>query len=92
MRLKRISVYYNKIGSNKYIRRAVLVDLEPQIMDPVRSGRLGGLFRPENFIFGQSGAGNNWAKRRKLFFTPIVSRSTTMKSGPTNMFLELSYH
>lgn len=31
-------------------------------MDAVRSGKLGKLFRPDNFVFGQSGAGNNWAK------------------------------
>ena len=34
-------------------------------MDAVRSGPLGGLFRPDNFVFGQSGAGNNWAKGRE---------------------------
>ena len=38
-------------------------------INPVHSGRLGGLFRPENFIVGQSGAGNNWAKGRRPFFT-----------------------
>ena len=42
--------------------RAVLVDLEPGTMDSVRAGPFGGLFRPDNFVFGQSGAGNNWAK------------------------------
>ena len=31
-------------------------------MDSVRSGALGKLFRPDNYVFGQSGAGNNWAK------------------------------
>lgn len=31
-------------------------------MDSVRSGPFGQIFRPDNFIFGQSGAGNNWAK------------------------------
>ncbi|ANB11081.1 beta-tubulin [Sugiyamaella lignohabitans] len=31
-------------------------------MDAVRSGPFGNLFRPDNFVFGQSGAGNNWAK------------------------------
>jgi len=31
-------------------------------MDAVRSGPYGQLFRPDNFVFGQSGAGNNWAK------------------------------
>ncbi|XP_010520666.1 PREDICTED: tubulin beta-2 chain-like [Tarenaya hassleriana] len=27
-----------------------------------RSGPYGQIFRPDNFVFGQSGAGNNWAK------------------------------
>jgi tubulin beta len=67
LQLERISVYYNEIGANKYVPRAVLIDLEPGTMDSVRSGPLGGLFRPDNFVFGQSGAGNNWAKGRKSF-------------------------
>ncbi|XP_077503393.1 tubulin beta chain-like [Amblyomma americanum] len=46
----------------KYVPRAILLDLEPGTMDSVRSGPFGQLFRPDNFIFGQSGAGNNWAK------------------------------
>ena len=65
MQLERISVYYNEIGANKYVPRAVLVDLEPGTMDSVRAGPLGHLFRPDNFVFGQSGAGNNWAKGRE---------------------------
>ena len=31
-------------------------------MDSVRGGPFGQIFRPDNFVFGQSGAGNNWAK------------------------------
>ena len=46
----------------KYVPRAVLVDLEPGTMDSIRSGPFGQIFRPDNFVFGQSGAGNNWAK------------------------------
>ena len=42
--------------------RAVLMDLEPGTMDSVRAGPFGQLFRPDNFVFGQTGAGNNWAK------------------------------
>ena len=77
LQLERISVYYNEAGTNKYVPRAVLVDLEPGTMDSVRSGPLGNLFRPDNFVFGQSGAGNNWAKGRKFhashFFNPSRS-------------------
>ncbi|KAJ8310478.1 hypothetical protein KUTeg_012343 [Tegillarca granosa] len=31
-------------------------------MDSLRSGPYGRIFRPDNFVYGQSGAGNNWAK------------------------------
>ncbi|CAK1592944.1 unnamed protein product [Parnassius mnemosyne] len=59
---ERINVYYNEASGGRYVPRAVLVDLEPGTMDAVRAGPYGKLFRPDNFIFGQSGAGNNWAK------------------------------
>lgn len=62
IQLERIGVYYNEAASRKYVPRAVMVDLEPGTMDAVRAGPFGQLFRPDNFVFGQSGAGNNWAK------------------------------
>ncbi|KAJ1568161.1 Tubulin beta-4B chain [Cladochytrium tenue] len=62
IQLERINVYYNAATSGKYVPRAVLVDLEPGTMDSARAGPVGGLFRPDNFVFGNSGAGNNWAK------------------------------
>jgi len=62
LQLERINVYYNEASGGKYVPRAILLDLEPGTMDSVRSGPFGQLFRPDNFIFGQSGAGNNWAK------------------------------
>lgn len=40
------------IVAQKFVPRAVLVDLEPGTMDSVRSGPFGQLFRPDNFIFG----------------------------------------
>lgn len=68
IQLERISVYYNEIGTNKFVPRAVLVDLEPGTLDSIRSGPFGTIFRPENFIFGQTGAGNNWATGRAFCF------------------------
>jgi len=62
LQLERIDVYYNEASSGKYVPRAVLIDLEPGTMDSVRQSLMGNLFRPDNFVFGQSGAGNNWAK------------------------------
>jgi len=62
LQLQRIDVYFNEGMEGRYVPRAVLTDLEPGTMDSIRSGTYGSLFRPDNFIFGQSGAGNNWAK------------------------------
>jgi len=60
--LERINVYYNEATGGRYVPRAILMDLEPGTMDSVRAGSFGEIFRPDNFVFGQSGAGNNWAK------------------------------
>ena len=55
-------MYYNEATGGRYVPRAILMDLEPGTMDSVRAGPFGQIFRPDNFVFGQSGAGNNWAK------------------------------
>lgn len=62
LQLERINVYYNEAQDGKYVPRAVLLDLEPGAIESVRASSIGKLFRPDNFIFGHTGAGNNWAK------------------------------
>merc|ERR1712007_248664 len=62
LQLERINVYYNEATGGRYVPCAILMDLEPGTMDSVRAGPFGQLFRPDNFVFGQTGAGNNWAK------------------------------
>ncbi|XP_037084721.1 tubulin beta chain-like [Pollicipes pollicipes] len=62
LQIERINVYFNETGGAKYVPRAVLVDLEPGTMDAIRASAIGGLFHPDSFINGSSGAGNNWAK------------------------------
>uniref|UniRef100_A0A7S1ESU4 Tubulin beta chain n=1 Tax=Timspurckia oligopyrenoides TaxID=708627 RepID=A0A7S1ESU4_9RHOD len=60
--LERINVYYNEAEGGRYVPRAILMDLEPGVVDTIRGSPFGELYRPDNFVFGQSGAGNNWAK------------------------------
>merc|ERR1712063_179293 len=77
LQMERVEVYYNEaqgltpeakargeklVSGGKFVPRAILMDLEPGTMDSVRAGPFGQLFRPDNFVFGQTGAGNNWAK------------------------------
>ena len=63
LQLERINVYFNEATGGRYVPRAILMDLEPGTMDSVRAGPFGQLFRPDNFVFGQTGAGN----RRHLY-------------------------
>ncbi len=61
-RLDKIDVYFRETGENsfRYTPRAVLVDLEPGIIDVIKACPMGSMFKPDNFAFGASGAGNNW--------------------------------
>ena len=58
----RLNVYFNEASSGKWVPRSVNIDLEPGTIDTVRNSKIGTLFRPDNYIFGQSSAGNVWAK------------------------------
>jgi tubulin beta len=60
--LERAGVYFSEGSSGRFVPRAVMLDLEPGVVDTIKSSKMGTMFRPDNFVFGQSGAGNNWAK------------------------------
>lgn len=62
LQLEKVNVYYNEASSSRYMPRGVLMDLEPGTIDSIRTGPYGQIFWPDNFVFGQSGVGNNWAK------------------------------
>jgi len=59
--LDKVGVYMRSAGE-RYVPRACLVDLEPGTVDVIKASPVGTLFKPDNFVFGASGAGNNWAK------------------------------
>jgi len=59
--LDKVGVYMRATGE-RYVPRACLIDLEPGTVDVIKASPVGTLFKPDNFVFGASGAGNNWAK------------------------------
>lgn len=72
LQLERINVYFHEASGGNFVPRAILVDLEPGTLDNIRAGCYGRLFRPDNMIFGQWGAGNNWAKGHYSLGAEIV--------------------
>ncbi len=54
------SAFFSKLGDTSYVPRTVMVDLEPSVIEHVRSNS-GSLFNPANLIHRTEGAGGNFA-------------------------------
>ena len=64
LQLEGSHVDYTSAGESRYVPvpRSIMVDLEPATLNTLRNSEYGKIFKPDNFIFGQIGAGNNFAK------------------------------
>jgi hypothetical protein len=51
------------IGQGKYVPRTIYVDLEPNVVDEVRTGTYRNLFHPEQMITGKEDASNNCMRK-----------------------------
>merc|ERR1719243_93098 len=54
--------FFSETGSGKHVPRTVMVDLEPTVIDEVRTGTYRQLFHPEQLISGKEDAANNYAR------------------------------
>ncbi|KAI9158358.1 Vacuolar ATP synthase subunit B [Paramyrothecium foliicola] len=56
------STFFSETGQGKYVPRAIYCDLEPNVVDEVRTGTYRNLFHPEMMITGKEDASNNYAR------------------------------
>jgi tubulin alpha len=56
------STFFNETSSGRQVPRAVFVDLEPTVIDTIKSGQYKDLFHPEQMISGKEDAANNYAR------------------------------
>ncbi|GFR71415.1 tubulin alpha chain [Elysia marginata] len=56
------NTFFSETGAGKHVPRAVFVDLEPSVVDEVRTGTYRQLFHPEQLITGKEDAANNYAR------------------------------
>ena len=56
------NTFFSETGSGKYVPRSIFVDLEPTVVDEVRTGTYRQLFHPEQLISGKEDAANNYAR------------------------------
>lgn len=59
----RKDVFFYQSDDTRYIPRAILIDLEPRVINSINNGKNSKLFNPENIYLSKEGggAGNNWA-------------------------------
>ncbi|XP_071800504.1 tubulin alpha chain-like isoform X2 [Asterias amurensis] len=56
------NTFFSETGSGQHVPRAIFVDLEPTVIDEVRTGKYRQLFHPEQMITGKQDAANNYAR------------------------------
>jgi len=66
------NTFFSETGSGKHVPRAVFVDLEPTVIDEVRTGIYRQLFHPEQLVTGKEDAANNYARGHYTIGKEIV--------------------
>jgi tubulin alpha len=56
------NTFFSETSSGKHVPRAIMVDLEPTVVDEVRTGPYRTLFHPQELISGKEDAANNYAR------------------------------
>jgi len=56
------NTFFSETGAGKYVPRCVFLDLEPTVIDEIRTGTYRSLFHPEQLISGKEDASNNYAR------------------------------
>ena len=56
------STFFSETGTGKHVPRAVFLDLEPSVIDEIRTGTYKQLFHPEQMVSGKEDAANNYAR------------------------------
>ncbi|KAH8819083.1 Tubulin/FtsZ, GTPase domain-containing protein [Xylogone sp. PMI_703] len=56
------STFFSETGHGKYVPRTIYCDLEPNVVDDIRTGPYRNLFHPEQMITSKEDAANNYAR------------------------------
>ena len=73
------NTFFSETGAGKHVPRAVFLDLEPTVIDEVRTGTYRQLFHPEQLISGKEDAANNFARGPRIL--SISGRYSRWRTG-----------
>merc|ERR1711988_1609563 len=66
------NTFFSETGAGKHVPRCVFLDLEPTVIDEVRTGTYRQLFHPEQLISGKEDSANNFARGHYTIGKEIV--------------------
>lgn len=67
------STFFSETGSGKHVPRSLYVDLEPGVIDDVKTGPYRSLFHPETLITGKEDAANNCESLKQSYASDFSS-------------------
>ncbi|XP_034108240.1 tubulin alpha-4 chain [Drosophila nasuta] len=68
--------FFTETGNGKQVPRSIFVDLEPTVIDSVRTGATKDLYHPEQLISGKEDAANNFARGRYSIGKEVIDKVT----------------
>ncbi|NXG94309.1 TBA4A protein, partial [Stercorarius parasiticus] len=88
--------FFCETASGKHVPRAVFIDLEPTVIDEIRTGPYHALFHPEQLISGKEDAANNYARGHytigKEIIDTVLSRIRKMADQCSGLQGFLVFH
>ncbi|KAM5558971.1 hypothetical protein ABKV19_020564 [Rosa sericea] len=85
------NTFFSETGAGKHVPRAVFLDLEPAVINEVRTGTYR-LFHPEQLISGKEDAANNFARGHYTIGKEIVDRIRKLADNCTGLQGFLVFH
>ncbi|KAI5171542.1 tubulin alpha [Nematocida sp. LUAm3] len=72
------SSFFSETSNGNMVPRAVMVDLEPGVIDSIKSGEYSSLYHPSQLISGKEDAANNYARGHytvgKTIIDPVIEQ------------------
>ncbi|TGZ65361.1 hypothetical protein CRM22_005906 [Opisthorchis felineus] len=90
------NTFFSETSSGRHVPRVVFVDLEPTVIDEVRTGTYRQLYHPEQLISGKEDAANNYARGHytigREFIDGVVDRIRKMTDQCSGLQGFLVFH
>jgi len=90
------NTFFSHTDGGKYVPRALFVDLEPTVVDDIKTGAYSNLFHPSQMITGKEDAANNYARGHytvgKEIIDPVCERIRKMVDNCNGLQGFLIFH